>query len=153
MNRRAAIALFLCSLGLASACASTARSDEVLEVLRAQQEAWNRGDLASFVELGYWRSPELTFFSGGTVTRGFDGLIERYRASYLTPDSEMGELRFSELEVVELDTDRAVVRGRWELARERVGPARGLFTLLLRRLPEGWRIVHDHSSQDESAGG
>jgi uncharacterized protein YbdZ (MbtH family) len=25
----------------------------------------------------------------------------------------------------------------------------GLFTLIVRRLPEGWRIVHDHTSAAE----
>jgi ketosteroid isomerase-like protein len=27
-------------------------------------------------------------------------------------------------------------------------PLSGLFTVVLRRLPEGWRVVHDHSCSD-----
>lgn len=130
----------------AAACASTTRADDVLSVLRAQQEAWNRGDLAAFVELGYERSPELTFFSGGDVTKGYDGLLERYSERYAAPGTEMGALSFSELEVVELDPELAVVRGRWHLERERLDDVGGLFTLLLHRTDAGWRIVHDHTS-------
>jgi beta-aspartyl-peptidase (threonine type) len=134
---------------LLAACTTTARSDEVLAVLHAQQEAWNRGDLVSFVELGYWRSPELCFFSGGDVTRGYDGLIERYQARYASDGAEMGALTFSELEVFELEPELAVARGRWQLERQRLGDVGGLFTLVLRKTSDGWRIVHDHTSAAE----
>jgi hypothetical protein len=28
------------------------------------------------------------------------------------------------------------------------GPVGGIFTLVARRFPEGWRIIHDHTSTD-----
>src|SRR5947209_20489038 len=42
----------------------------VRAVLDAQVAAWNRGDLEGFMA-GYWQSPDLTFFSGDKVTRGW----------------------------------------------------------------------------------
>ena len=45
-----------------------------------------------------------------------------------------------------LATDSAFARGRWILATTDGKEQRGVFTLLLRKLPDGWRIVHDHSS-------
>lgn len=122
---------------------------EVLAVLETQQDAWNRGDVDAFVELGYWRSPELTFFSGGTVTKGYDPLVERYRRRYVESGEGMGELAFADLEVFPLGPDAAMARGRWQLERRASEAIGGLFTLILRRIDGSWRIVHDHTSVAE----
>src|SRR5262249_37246654 len=55
---------------------------EVLAVLRSQCAAWNRGDLEGFMDAGYWRSPDLTFFSQGSITKGYDAVLERYTKRY-----------------------------------------------------------------------
>jgi len=57
----------------------------------------------------------------------------------------MGTLTFSEIEVMPLSADSALVLGRWTLQRANDKP-HGRFTLIFKRLPEGWRIVHDHTS-------
>ena len=41
--------------------------------------------------------------------------------------------------------EHALVRGRFRLKLERDAPT-GIFTLVMRKLPEGWRVVHDHTS-------
>lgn len=123
-------------------------SAQVVAVMRAQEAAWNRGDLAAFMELGYWHSPELTFFSGGEVSRGFDEMLARYRRNYEGAGKERGTLAFTQLDVVPLADGVAMARGRWDLdyaAKKDVG---GLFTLVLRRIDGVWRIVHDHTSVD-----
>lgn len=112
-------------------------------VLQAQQTAWNGGDVHAFL-VGYWRSPELTFSGSGGVARGWDGVLARYKKNY--PDrAAMGQLDFSELEFRFLGPDAALVLGRWHLQREKddIG---GVFTLVWQRFPEGWKIVHDHTS-------
>jgi beta-aspartyl-peptidase (threonine type) len=129
----------------ATASAPQAPRTAIEKLLADQQAAWNRGDLEGYMA-GYWRSPELTFFSGATVTRGWQATLERYRRRYQGEGREMGELRFAEVEVEPLSPDAALTRGRWELAYKSGKGARGVFTLLVRRFPEGWRIVHDHSS-------
>jgi ketosteroid isomerase-like protein len=135
---------------LAAACrapnAVAAQPDELLSVCRAQEAAWNEGDIEGFMSRGYWRSPELTFLSGGSWTRGYDPVLERYRARYATGDAEMGRLSFTDLEPQLLGPDVGLVRGRWALKFADGKETGGLFTLLMRRLPEGWRIVHDHTS-------
>jgi beta-aspartyl-peptidase (threonine type) len=117
-------------------------------VLRAQEAAWNRGDLAAFMELGYWQSDDLSFFSGGEDSRGFDAMLARYRTNYEGPGKELGKLTFSKLEVSVLAPDVAMARGRWDLDYAEKKDVGGLFTLVLREQPEGWRIVHDHTSID-----
>ncbi len=118
----------------------------IRRVLDEQASAWNRGDIEAFVE-GYWKSDLLTFSGTGGVTRGWDGLLARYKRSYPTR-AAMGTLAFSDLEITPLASDAALVLGRWRLDREKDNPG-GSFSLVLRKLAEGWRVVHDHTSSDE----
>jgi beta-aspartyl-peptidase (threonine type) len=146
--------LILCAaLALLAGCAgspapvpapSPSEQDAVRQVLLDQQAAWNRGDLEAFMT-GYWHSPDLTFFSGGSERHGWDDTLARYRQRYQGEGHEMGRLTFSDLRVEVLGPDTAFVRGHWQVVtgKETLG---GLFTLVFRKLPDGWRIVHDHTS-------
>jgi uncharacterized protein (TIGR02246 family) len=112
-------------------------------VLTAQQKAWNDGNVDAFLE-GYWHSDELTFSGAQGISRGFSAVRERYQKSY--PDHQaMGTLDFSGLETRLLSPDAALVLGHWYLTREK-GDIGGVFSLVFRRFPEGWRIIHDHTS-------
>lgn len=136
--------LILAALAAPAFDAATATEKGVRAVLEAQAAAWNKGDLEGFME-GYWHSPKLSFSSGSEVTRGWDATIERYKKKYRSGDAEMGKLTFSDLEIEPLGPDAAFVRGRWQLVRSKDKPG-GVFTLIFRKFPEGWRIVHDHTS-------
>jgi ketosteroid isomerase-like protein len=116
---------------------------EIRSVLDRQVEAWNRRDLEGFME-GYWNSPELTFYSGGTKTAGWKETLGRYRNTYQSEGAEMGRLGFTEIQIEMLGPASALVRGRWRLKMQS-GEPNGLFTLIFRRLPGGWKIVHDHT--------
>ena len=116
---------------------------EIQSVLREQQEAWNRRDIDGFMN-GYARSPSTAFVSGDEVRRGWDTVRERYRQKY-SDHAKMGILTFSDIEITLLSADAAVVFGRWRVKRTNDEP-HGRFTLIFKRLPEGWRIVHDHTS-------
>lgn len=116
----------------------------VRRVLDAQVAAWNKGDLPGFMD-GYWRSNDLTFFSGDKKLAGWQATLDRYRQRYQGEGKEMGKLSFEELSVELLGADHALVRGRFRLRLEKDSPT-GIFTLILRKLPAGWRIIHDHTS-------
>ena len=116
---------------------------EIQSVLTAQQDAWNRGDIDAFMN-GYARSASTVFVSQDEVSRGWETVRDRYRVKY-SDRTKMGTLSFSEIEVTMLSPDAAVVLGRWRLKRTNDEP-HGRFTLIFKRLPEGWRIVHDHTS-------
>lgn len=116
---------------------------DVRAVLDAQVEAWNRGDIEGFMR-GYANSPDTVFVSGDNVTRGWQTVLDRYKKGYNTRE-KMGTLTFSDLEITVLSKDAAVVLGRWQLKRANDMP-HGRFTLIFRRTPAGWRIVHDHTS-------
>lgn len=115
----------------------------ILAMMQRQVEGWNTGSIDAFME-GYRRSDSLRFASGGEVTYGWRTMLERYRRGYPTRE-RMGRLVFSDVSVDILSPDAAAAFGRWTLHRDTDAPT-GLFTLILRKRPEGWRIVHDHTS-------
>jgi uncharacterized protein (TIGR02246 family) len=126
-----------------SADERAADRNAISAVLSAQQTAWNRGDVDAFL-VGYWHSPELTFSGSSGVARGWDGVLARYKKNY--PDeAAMGQLDFSELEFRFLGPDAALILGRWHLKREK-DEFGGVFTLVWQHFPEGWKIIHDHTS-------
>jgi uncharacterized protein (TIGR02246 family) len=141
--------LILC-LGIGAARSSTrhaAGSEQdqaaIRQVLTEQGEAWNRGDVAAFMK-GYWNSQDVTFASGSGFMKGWETVTARYKTQY--PDrAAMGKLDFSELQIRSLGPDAALVLGKWHLNRES-GDVGGIFSLVFQRMPEGWRIVHDHTS-------
>jgi ketosteroid isomerase-like protein len=139
-------ALCLCALLAPQQTAGNteAARKAIVQVLSDQIEAWNKGDLKGFMA-GYQRSPDITFYSGGTIHKGWDTVLERYQKKYQGEGKEMGMLTFPEITVEVLSADSAVVRGRFELKTSKDMPS-GLFTLIFRKTPQGWRIVHDHTS-------
>ena len=129
----------------------------VRATLAAQVAAWNGGSVRGFMD-GYARTDTLVFLSGGVARRGWQAALDGYLRGY--PDrSAMGRLAFSDLTVRALAADRALAWGRWRLQRdgdpsaasgqaaEGAGPG-GLFTLVLAETPDGWRVVHDHTSSE-----
>jgi len=113
-------------------------------VLDAQVAAWNRGDVDAFMA-GYWKSDATEFVGATGVVRGWQAVLERYKKAY--PDRQaMGTLTFSDLEVNLLCPTVALVTGHFHLQREKDQPS-GVFTLVFRKFPEGWRIISDHTSQ------
>lgn len=139
----AAIAFVL----LAPLVASAADPDLVKAVLTKQADAWNKGDLDTFLDT-YWKSDDLVFFSGGTVSKGHKAVSDRYHKRYKADGKEMGKLTFTDLEVELLGPDAAMVRGKWKLEMKAENPD-GLFTLVVKKLPGGWKIVHDHTSASD----
>jgi len=133
------IALLFCSAaGLSGADVKA----NILKILDLQKAAWNRQDIEGFMAY-YWRSERLTYQSGADRIRGWGSLLERYKKSYAA--ANWGTLDFTDLEVNVLSADSAYVIGRWALDLKDKAKG-GVFTIIIRRLPEGWRIVHDHSS-------
>jgi ketosteroid isomerase-like protein len=118
-----------------------AKSD-LLKILDIQKAAWNKQDILGFMAY-YWKSEEFTFQSGANRLRGWNALLERYQKSY--SGENWGLLDFTDLEVKVLSSDYAYVLGRWKLTIKDT-KKEGVFTIIFKRFPEGWRIIHDHSS-------
>lgn len=134
--------------GMLAGCRTTTVREKggpsaVRAVLEEQVRAWNAGDLAGFMK-GYARGEQTRFASGGDLTLGWQTVLDRYQTKYGN-GAGMGTLRFSDLDIGSLGPDSAFAFGHWHLTRDKETSS-GLFTLLFRQTPEGWRIVHDHTS-------
>lgn len=115
---------------------------QIVNVLNAQVDAWNRGDLDAFLT-HYRQSDDLTFTGGGSTTRGWAAVRANYKTRYPTPE-RMGRLEFDRLEVRVLGDEAALVLGRWCLRHD--GDSRGgTFSLVFQRIENRWVIVHDQS--------
>jgi beta-aspartyl-peptidase (threonine type) len=123
----------------------------IKHVLVSQVEAWNHGNLEGFMQ-GYWHSPDLLFYSGGSITRGWEPTLARYKQRYQSEGKEMGKLEFQDLNIDVLNGKSAVVTGKFQLTLSKPSDGKqphGLFTLIFKRMPPtGWKIVHDHTSGD-----
>lgn len=143
--------IFVCTLVVVVACSMSAGgapltpTEEVRQVIVKQQDAWNHGDLEAFMT-GYWNSPELTFFSGAHESKGWQAALDRYKKSYQSAGHEMGKLEFANLRIETLGSDAAFVRGEFHLTMSDGKTPHGLFTLIFRKFPDGWKIVHDQSA-------
>jgi ketosteroid isomerase-like protein len=116
---------------------------QIRALLVDQTAAWNRGDIDGFMA-GYWKSDETEFVSADGISRGWQALLDRYKRSY--PDRKaMGRLSFANLEIRVECPNSAYAIGEFHLEREKDNPA-GIFTLNLKKFPEGWRVVVDHTT-------
>jgi len=108
--------------------------------------SWNAGNLDAFVS-DYAADSLPTFVAGGHLHRGFD-FIRMHYAPRFAPGASRDSLRFEEFNVRSITSDYALITARFVLYRNGITTASGPFTLLMQRRPEGWKILHDHSSSD-----
>ena len=143
--------LLAASLWLAG-CAWTAprgsAADAAIRALLARQvAAWNRGDIDGYMQ-AYLQAEELRIASGARVLAGFDASLAAYRAAFPDPVA-MGTLEFGDLVVESLGGGHALAFGRWRL-RAGGTERQGLFSLVLARTIDGWRIARDHTSAGQA---
>lgn len=120
-------------------------ADEILvrQLLADQTEAWNRGDIDSFMKT-YWKSDSLMFIGKNGVTYGWTNTLNNYKKNY--PDTTaMGRLSFDIISVKRLSFQYFHVIGKWHLQRS-IGDLSGHYTLLLKKINGRWVIIADHSS-------
>jgi ketosteroid isomerase-like protein len=115
----------------------------IKSILENQTVSWNKGDLNSFMS-GYLHSDSLVFIGKSGPTYGYENTLANYKKGY--PDtSHMGKLHFDIVSIKPLNSNHYFVIGKWFLTRT-VGNVNGVFTLVLRKTKEGWKIISDHSS-------
>jgi ketosteroid isomerase-like protein len=133
------------------AAAAAADETEIRAAIQAQTEAWNHADIPAFMQ-AYEDSPDTTFI-GATLGKGYQPIRERYMRNYTTPE-QMGKLTFNDLDIRLLPSgcgksEIALVTGKFHLDRTAHGDAKkddGIFSLVWRKGPHGWKIILDHTS-------
>lgn len=136
--------LCLCMLLFAQfANAQTKEANKILQIMAAQEKAWNEGDIEQFMK-GYWENDSLVFVGKSGLTYGYNNTLANYKKGY--PDKTyMGNLKFTILSMQPLGKQFYRVIGKWELTRT-VGNLSGHYTLLLQKINGEWKIISDHSS-------
>ena len=138
--------IFLAILFLTNSIAVSAQSKDVSEIkalLVKQNAAWNKGDIAGFME-GYWNNDSLMFIGKSGIKYGWKNTLDNYKKGY--PDTaSMGKLKFELIEFKKLSTENYFVVGKWFLTRT-IGNIDGVFTLVIKKIKNKWLIIADHSS-------
>ncbi|MFM9952287.1 MAG: YybH family protein [Saprospiraceae bacterium] len=143
-NRNFFLLLFvLINLQTGLAQREDAAANAIRNVMKAQETAWNKGDLEAFME-GYLHSDSLCFIGSKGLTYGWDATLANYKQGYPNR-ATMGMLTFTLIRVDKLSGKAAFVIGKWHLKRD-AGDLSGHFTLLWKKIKGKWLIVADHSS-------
>jgi ketosteroid isomerase-like protein len=150
------VSVYFCvpfSMRAQSANQASPAADEtaIRAAIKLQEDAWNRADIPAFMQ-AYEDSAETTFI-GLTLRKGYQPILKRYEENYTTPE-QMGILTFNDLELRLLSggcgrAEIALVTGKFHLERDRKGEAKkddGIFSLVWRKGPSGWKIILDHTS-------
>jgi ketosteroid isomerase-like protein len=137
--------LFVASLLLIAAQLFAQSKDElaIRHLLTEQTAAWNRGDVASFMN-GYWENDSLMFIGKSGITYGWTNTLNNYKKGY-SDTTAMGKLSFNIISVKRLSKQYYHVVGKWLLKRS-IGDLSGHFTLLFKKINGNWVIIADHSS-------
>ncbi|MFC6103705.1 YybH family protein [Olivibacter domesticus] len=140
--------IFLCCsillMGVLQVYGQNNAEKDIRGAMSLQQEAWNKGDVAAFMEV-YWKSDSLLFVGSQGPVYGWQAAFDRYLKTY--PDqASMGKLKFDLLQVNPLSEDYYFVLGKWHLTRKK-GDIGGTFTLLFKKIADKWVIISDHTSQ------
>ena len=139
-----------CAVLLLGACASApgragvaGGEAAVAEVLDALVETWNADSLDGHV--GRYAA-DATYTSSRGLLRGRSAIRGMLAGAFQRADGLDGVLRFEDEEITMLGADHAMATGRFVLTRDPRPEIAGRFTLILSRTPDGWVVVHDHSS-------
>lgn len=138
-------------VGVALACAPSGEIDPVAfhaavdSLLTESERSWNGGDLDGFL---YWykRGEETSFMGASGPIYGWETIRGRY-APRFAPGAARDSLRFEDLETRPLAPRLGLATARYVLFQADSITSQGIFTLVLEMTPEGWRIIHDHTTE------
>lgn len=124
---------------------ATRQQLDVVKIILAQQNAWNKGDLDGY--LSHYKDAPDTQAVLANLVRGIDAVRAAYRQNFPNKDS-MGEIEDSEIEVRALGDTYALATGRYRLNRSKKsgGSAEGTFTELFEKTSNGWQIIFSQST-------
>lgn len=143
-----AVALAGCSAKVRSVPSPASVAADITAELQASTDEWNRGNLDGFL-VPYSDDAGTTFVGSSGLVRGKAAIRQKYVASWFHPGGALpGNLSFRDIEVRPLGPDHALAVGRWIVSDRTSGQqtSAGIFSLVFERTPQGWRIIHDHSS-------
>jgi ketosteroid isomerase-like protein len=132
------------------ALAQTAAEDEtaIRSAITSQAGEWNKGNIDGFMQA--YENSDQTIFVGQAKHQGYAEVLNRYKAVYNGPE-EMGKLTFSDIDIRLIPTscgktELAIATGKYHLDNTTKPKKDGVFSLVWRKGPNGWKIILDHTS-------
>ncbi|EZH75055.1 hypothetical protein ATO12_10035 [Aquimarina atlantica] len=119
-----------------------ADKQQIIKVLKAQEQAWSNHDLEGYMQ-GYWKSDSLKFYGSRGLTYGWDNTLANYKKGYPTK-AHTGTLNFVISDISRIDGESYFVMGEYHLVRS-VGNADGTFMIIFKKINGNWKIVADSS--------
>ena len=116
---------------------------EIYDQVNRAVEAWNRHDLDGYLD-GFWRSDSLILVVEGETVRGWDLLSKALHTGYPNP-TEMGNVTLDRVQVQMLSSDLALAL-TWDTVSFPKKKEFGTSTIVMKKLPEGWRVAVMHTS-------
>ncbi|HEU4608097.1 MAG TPA: nuclear transport factor 2 family protein [Chitinophagaceae bacterium] len=126
-----------------NASAQSKAETAIKKILQHQVDAWNKGDLESFMQ-GYWHNDSLMYIGKSGITYGYEKTLATYKKNY-GDRTKMGQFTSTIKHIKWISSDACFVVGSWYLKRT-IGDASGYYSLLFRKINGEWVIVADHSS-------
>ena len=144
----ASMLLALCCAGRSAEAPPSQPVSDPAPAIRAalsgSADAFNRGDLDGHLAI-YTDSATMMTPSGPRPGR--DRIKAGFSTKYFDANGKpYQQLEFDSLAVHLLGPDHAYVTARWALRGGNRPDLGGWFTLIWEHRPEGWRVLHDHTS-------
>ena len=126
-------------------CKSTNHCNEIYNLMKQQENAWNNGNIENFMNV-YWKNDSLVFIGKSGINYGWDKTFSNYKNSYKTKE-QMGTLEFKNLICNTINDSTHIVTGKWSLKRnDSIGNINGFYSLVWVKKQTGWKITYDHTS-------
>jgi ketosteroid isomerase-like protein len=150
-----ALAAALCAVSFVAAPAVSQKEDplytatrqqlDVVKIILAQENAWNKGDLDGY--LSHYKDAPDTQAVLANLVRGIDNIRGAYKQNFPSKDS-MGAIEDTDIEVKALGDNYALATGKYHLNRPKKsgGPIEGTFMELFEKTQAGWQIIFSQSS-------
>lgn len=124
---------------------ATRQQLDVVKVILAQRDAWNKGDLGAY--LSHYKDAQDTQAVLANLVRGMDNIRAAYKLNFPNKES-MGDIEDSDVGVRPLGDNFALATGRYHLNRSKKagGPVDGTFTELFEKTSAGWQIIFSEST-------
>ncbi len=124
---------------------ATRQQLDVVKIVLAQQNAWNKGDLDGY--LSHYKDAPDTQAVLANLVRGVDNIRAAYRQNFPNKES-MGDIEDTDIDVKALGDKYALATGKYHLNRPKKsgGPIDGTFMELFEKTPTGWQIIFSQST-------
>ncbi len=116
---------------------------EIETALAEMNRYWNNGDLDKYMNY-YANTDKVTMQSSDSRYYGFKTIRSLF-VNTIPDKDRRGDLSFSEEEIHVLSKNSVYVIGKFILTFEDGRKREGYYTIVMKKLKEGWKIVHDQS--------